>query len=107
MTVKGDKAHITDVVTYAGKHDFDMYVKFGQKVKAPFGTVTLVPEKRYLKRFDGEEITVTRSTVESAANSYGGPLKANELDKESTLVGITYTDNNVRRAEDILDDKLP
>ena len=74
VTVSGDKAHITDVVTAAGKDDFDMFVKFGQKIKTPFGAVTLMPEKRYLKDFNGEEITVTRSTVEAAANSYGGPL---------------------------------
>ena len=102
VTVSGDKAHITDVVTAAGKDPYDMYVKFGQKVKTPFGNVTLVPEKRYLKDFNGEEITVTRSTIEAAANSYGGPLNANEIDKMSTLVAITYTDHNVRRAEDIL-----
>lgn len=102
VTVSGEKAHITDVVTAAGPQAYDMFVAFGQKVKAPFGTVTLMPEKRYLKQFDGEEITVARSTVEAATNSYGGPLKASEMDKESTLVGITYTDNNVRRAEDIL-----
>lgn len=102
VTISGNKAHITDVVMVDGKHDFDKFVSFGKPVQMPFGKVTLVAEERYLENFDGEEITVLRSTIEAATNSYGAPLKASELDKESTLVSITYTDNNVNRAEDIL-----
>ena len=102
VAISGNKAHITDITTAGGKMDFDKFVQFGQKVKTPVGSFTLVPEEHYLKRFDGEEITVSRTTIDAAANTYGAPLQTGELDKESTLVGITYTDNNVHRAEDII-----
>ncbi len=102
VSISGNNVHITDLVVLNEKTDFDKYVRFGDKVKTPAGSFTLIPEKRYLEQFEGAEITVARMTIEAAANSYGNALKASELDKESTLVGITYTDMNVHRAEDIL-----
>lgn len=102
VAINGDKAHITNLTTKEGKTDFDTVVTFGQTVMTPVGNITLLPEKQYISQFEDEEITVTRTTIEAAANSYGAPLTASEMDKESTLVGITYTDMNIHRAEDIL-----
>ena len=100
--VQGDKVHVYDVVTSAGEQDFDKYLPLNKKVKTPFGPVTIVPDDRYMKQFDGKEIYISRRTIEAAAYSYGGRLSAAEVDKESTLVGITFTDHNIKRAEDIL-----
>ena len=102
VTLAGDKAHITELMTVDGEQPCDLHVTLGQKVQTPAGSFTLVPEKRYLEQFDGEEITVVRTPIEAAANAYGGPLSASEMDKMSTLVALTYTDHNIRRAEDIL-----
>ncbi|MBQ9284929.1 MAG: polysaccharide biosynthesis tyrosine autokinase [Bacteroidaceae bacterium] len=100
--VAGDKVHVYDVVTSAGEQSFDKYVPLNTKVKTPFGPATFVPDERYIKQFDGKEIFVSRRTVEAAAYAYGSRLSASEVDKESTLVGLTFTDHNIRRAEDIL-----
>ena len=102
VTINGSKAHITDLVTTTGKIEYDEYVPWGKPVQTPIGVVALIPDKRYFKKFDGEEVTLLRTTIEAASNSYGGPLKAQEIDKLSTLVAITYADHNVHRAEDIL-----
>ncbi len=100
--VAGDKVHVYDVVTADGEQAYDKFIPMDKKVKTPFGNITFVADDRYVKQFEGKEIYISRRTIEAAAVAYGGPLNASEIDKESTLVGITYTDHNIRRAEDIL-----
>jgi len=102
VKIDGMRAHISDFVY--GKEEYDTLVttNFNQEVTMPFGKMTLVPNDKYFQEYDQEVITVVRSTIDDAANFYGNQLNASELDKESTLVGITYTDNNVQRATDIL-----
>lgn len=100
--VKGNNVHVYDVVTTNGEVAFDKFIPFDKKVQTPFGVATFVPDERYLKQFDGEEIRIMRRTIEAAAVAFGAPLAAAEIDKESTLVGLTYTDQNIARATDIL-----
>ncbi len=100
--VAGDKVHVYDVVTSQGEQVYDKFIPMNKKVKTPFGPVTFVADERYLKQFDGKEIYISRRSVDAAAVAYGGRLNAGEVDKESTLVGITFTDHNIARAEDIL-----
>lgn len=85
--------------------EVDLIVEFGQPFRLPATQKDLVlraADQKVLEKFDGEKITVSHVPVESAAYSYGGALEAGELDKQSTLVGITYVDQNISRAEDIL-----
>lgn len=110
VVIQGQKAHITQFEMNQGKADqapaeIDMTVDWGQYFKLPGlqGQLRLVPETHSLGAYDGEKIQVVHVPVESAATAYGAALQAGELDKESTLVGITYSDQNIARAEDILD----
>lgn len=100
--VSGNNVHIYDVVTHNGEESYDKYAPMGKKVMTPFGAVTFVADERYVKQFDGEELTISRRPIEAAAVAYGGSLSASEIDKESTLVGITFVDHNIARATDIL-----
>lgn len=102
VTIQGKKATISNLYYGGKKQDLTRTVPFGKKMMMPFGGLTLEANERYLEKFDGEEITVTHTTIEAAAGSYGGALNANELDKQSTLVGITFADSNIQRATDIL-----
>lgn len=102
VKIKGDKAHISDVVYGKEEMEFSKEVSFGDSIAMPFGKMVLVANEDHLEAFDGEEILVARTTMDAAANSYGSRIKASELDKESTLVGITYSDTNTKRASDIL-----
>ena len=103
VEIQGNNARIHEVKTaYQDEVDFDKTIEFGKSVDIPYcGAVTLQPES-FLEQFDGKSIVVSRSTIEAAANAYGSGINASELDKESTLVGISYADHNIQRAEDIL-----
>lgn len=100
--IVGDKLRVYEVRTAHVDYDFDKVVPFGEAVKLPVGNVTFVADERYLEQFDGKEIKVSRMTIDDAAVAYGAALNSGEIDKESTLVGLTYTDQNIARAEDIL-----
>ncbi|MCR5180825.1 MAG: polysaccharide biosynthesis tyrosine autokinase [Bacteroidaceae bacterium] len=106
--IQGNKVHITDFVCVAENDDdipeVDITVEFGEPFTLPstLRPLKLVANERMLPDFDGKSIVVSHVPVEAAANAYGASLKAGELDKESTLVGITCTDQDIPRAEDIL-----
>lgn len=102
IELSGHQAHLTQLVTTEGEQVFEATFNLGDTIKTPIGRMALLPEESYLENFDGKKIRVTHTTVEQATNAYGASLQSSELDKESTLVGIQYTDQNVKRAEDIL-----
>ena len=109
VTLDGRRAHVTEFEMSAqGKEDevsqVDIVVELGKPFRLPYlqSPVVLIPNEKYLADFNGKSIKVSHIPVEAAANMYGGALKAGVVDKESTLVGIQYTDQNVTRAEDIL-----
>ena len=108
VELNGTRARLSNLACYHEEEEevpeLDMIVELGKPFTLPCcsGPLVLLPHEKFLKDFDGERITVSHVTVEAAANAYGGALEAGELDKESTLVGITYADQEITRAEDIL-----
>ena len=86
--------------------DFDKVVKFGQSVESPAGTFTLIPSPKYVKDFIDENVIVTHIDLNRAANMIAAGLTTGEVDKMSTLVQIVYTDTNIQRAEDVLNELL-
>ena len=108
VELDGTRAHITNFTMPQKEEEeqanVDILVELGTPFRLPAtqGELRLVPNEKYLSEFNGKRINVTHTTVEAAAYSYGAGLAAGELDKESTLVGITYTDQDISRAEDII-----
>ena len=108
VEIDGTRAHISNFMMAPRENEevpeVNLLVEFGTPFRLPgaLKDVVLQADERFLSKYDGEKITVTHSTVEAAANAYGGALEAGELDKQSTLVGITYADQDITRAEDIL-----
>ena len=102
VKLDGDQVTITDLIY--GKEDWDIHIqaRLGQAIQMPFGTLTLQPDPSCLQAFDGRTIHVTRLTIDEAAFGYGAPLNTSEMDKQSSLVALSYSDTNIRRAEDIL-----
>lgn len=93
---------LSDFVTPEGKLTNVVKAKFGEEVQTPAGMVTLVACPDYIEKFQGEEIFVTHLTAEEAGNSVRSRIATSEVDKESTLVAITCTDTDIKRADDIL-----
>ena len=108
VELNGKQAHISK---YMAPHEedeevpeVDIVVELGKPFQLPITQkpIVLIPHEANLEEFQGERITVSHVTVEAAANAYGASLEAGEIDRQSTLVGITYTDQYIPRAEDIL-----
>lgn len=97
-----DEVRLHDFRTMEGREDYTKVVRFGQRVKTPIGTLTLIPDLEKLENYIDEIIIVTHLDQETAANVIGGQVSTGEMDKESTLVRLTCTDSNIQRADDIL-----
>ena len=102
VTISGNKAEIGKYKMLGEEHEFTKKIDFDKEVTLPFGTFILVKDSAKFEAYNGKTITITHTTIESAANMYGSNLSSGELDKESTLVGLSYTDTSIKRAEDIL-----
>lgn len=76
-------------------------VNFGQTVQTPAGRLSVVRSKAFNKWKD-EEITVTRNTLSSTANILKRNIDVAQIEKEASLIGLTYQDINPKRAVDVL-----
>ena len=87
--------------------NFTAKVEWGKVVKTPFGEFIATPsEQPVLEEFIGQEVSVSRISMEDAAIMLFNKVTSGEIDKESTLVRITCTDTNIQRADDILNGLL-
>lgn len=79
----------------------DINAKLGQMVQTPYGQLCVVRGQRY-GAWDGEAVTVTRMSVDKAADFYLSGLTASEYSKETSLIVLSCSDNNKTRADNIL-----
>ena len=87
--------------------NFTAKVEWGKVVKTPFGEFIATPsEQSVLEEFIGQEVSVSRISMEDAAIMLFNKVTSGEIDKESTLVRITCKDTNIQRADDILNGLL-
>ena len=97
-----NQCSISNMQSKKGKADFEKVVRFGQQVKTPVGTLTIVPQPEYLKDFIDKTINVTHLDLETAANVVAAKVQTGEMDRESSLVRLVCTDTDIKRADDIL-----
>ena len=79
----------------------DIDAQLGQMVQTPYGQLCVVRGRQF-GAWEDEEVTVTRMSVEKAADFYLSELSASEYDKETSLIVLGCSDNNVTRADHIL-----
>ncbi len=84
---------------------------FSLPLVTPVGALTLVKHEENFAALEGEdgefnqcEVTVSRTSKTSATLAYCARLVASEFDKESSLIVLTCSDNNVSRANDIINE---
>lgn len=92
------------------KVDFDQKkpIHFGEPVMTPLGKIKIEKTPFYGK--DKEEadepveysIKVRRASMKGAVDSWLAKLSVNELRKEASVIDLSVTDGNPRRAEDVL-----
>ena len=85
--------------------------EFAKPLETPVGAICLKKQEEIFAGLEGKngefnqcEIKVSRSSVKSATLAFRGRMSASELDKESSLIVLTCSDNNVPRANDILNE---
>ena len=84
------------------KVEYQKTIPYGQEVETPFGRIEVKLHEKALERFLGETLEVRRYSVEDAAIITCNKISTSEMDKESTLVIITCSDTNIRRADETL-----
>lgn len=96
-----------NTVTLKGLHDKkgnelpDKDVQLGQMVQTPYGQLCVVRGQQFGAWTD-ETITVSRMSIKNAATRFIGELAVSEYDKETSLIVLNCSDNNVERADHIL-----
>lgn len=96
-----------NTVTLKGLHDKkgnelpDKDVQLGQMVQTPYGQLCVVRGQQFGTWTD-ETITVSRMSIKNAATRFIGELAVSEYDKETSLIVLNCSDNNVERADHIL-----
>ena len=85
--------------------------EFGTALETPVGPICLTKQEEIfasLEDTDGKftqcEINVSRSSIKSATDAFRTGMSASEYDKESSLIVLACNDNNVARANDVLNE---
>lgn len=79
----------------------DKVVAYGQRIATPAGNVYLT-RKMNLEGLEPTTVTVSRLPVFTATEMYRSKLSCGEINKESSLIVLTFQDTNKKRAEDFL-----
>lgn len=96
-----------NTITLKGMHDKqgnelpEKDVQLGQMVQTPYGQLCVVRGKQFNK-WSAEDITVSRLSIDNAAERFLKELTASEYDKETSLIVLSCSDNNAERADQIL-----
>ncbi len=77
-------------------------VRFGERVNTKIGSFVVIPDVNRLEKFEGETVTIQRLTLDKATSLWKSKVNAQEVSKKTSLVSITCTDTNTKRAEDFL-----
>lgn len=97
----GSKLRLDGFTDKEGKELPAVTVVPGDIVNTPAGRLCVVRGSRFGK-WNGQEITVTRQSVQNTAGTLSQRIAVSNYDKEASLIVLTYKDMNPQRAEDIL-----
>lgn len=75
--------------------------RLGSLVNTPIGKVLVTPSEYYMGQY-GQTINVFRNDVDAATMAYSNAIYVNLTDDKSSVVDVTYNDQSIERAEDVL-----
>ncbi|WP_304383853.1 GumC family protein, partial [Phocaeicola sartorii] len=81
---------------------YEQVVAFNDTLSTPAGRILVLPHAESIPHYQGKEIRVTRSDLESATNAVMARIQTSALASQSTLVNIICQDVNIARADAIL-----
>lgn len=83
------------------KSDATYTGKLGEPLKTDYGTVIITPTENYVAG-TAYEIDITKSPLSSTINNYTKKLDASLDDEDSTIIDLSFSDENRQRADEIL-----
>lgn len=83
--------------------DFSKTIAFNDTVNTPVGRILILPLAENIQKYQGKEIQVSHTSLESATNAVLERIQTSAMEKNSTLVNIECSDINIARADAILD----
>ncbi len=106
LTLNGTDVEITNVKTTRNNEkiesDKSYKCKVGGKVKTDIGEITVLPSQYFKPTTTPTEIEVVRTPLLAAVGTCQSRLSADLESKMGDIIGFTYNDVNIQRAEDFL-----
>lgn len=81
--------------------DKDFEGKILETIQTPIGNIKVSPTEHYV---NGEEYTIyiSKTSIYNATNAYARKLSVALNSKEATVIDLSFRDNSIQRAEDII-----
>ena len=74
----------------------------GDTLQTPVGEMVLTVAPLIEQDYIGKPVQITKRSLKAVANSYNARLKVEVTDKVSSLINLTLEDENIKRAEDVI-----
>lgn len=96
------KVELKDLYYQGEKLAFRKIFALNETIQTPVGSIVLKPTSFYSKDKIGQELIVTKNTVNAVGNNLTSRLMATKASKESSMIQLAITDEVPQRAADIL-----
>ncbi len=97
----GNTVVLSGMTDQLGNPVADVEAHLGQMVNTPYGAVCIVRGPAF-GQWKDEKVSVNRLSNEQASARFLGSFNASEYDKESSLIVLSCNDDNIERADNIL-----
>lgn len=103
ILLPGNKAELKNFVILNEEMDIEpITVPLGKQVKVPFGAIYISPTPNYSVEYLNQDIHVTKNDVQRVAAAFSKSMTISLGDKEATILDFVFNDENIQRADDIL-----
>ncbi len=90
-------------ITWGMEEDSEVRViQPGDTLQTPVGEIVITIAPLIDQDYIGKPVQITKHSLKAVANSYNARIKVEVADKLSSLINLTLEDENIKRAEDVI-----
>lgn len=90
-------------ITWGMEEDSEVRVlQSGDTLQTPVGEIVITIAPLIDQDYIGKPVQITKRSLKAVANSYNARIKVEVADKLSSLINLTLEDENIKRAEDVI-----
>lgn len=97
-----NRVTLTDMTLEDEEYDGSLTVEPGDTVETPIGKMVVATTLLMDESYMGEPIYVTKENLKVVSDGYNRALNVEVENKQSSLIALSIEDENVKRAEDVL-----